>query len=162
MPAIPRHCPTCNSSSQGTSTPPSLGIGQHALAPKWTKAGELPTRTGQAATTTTPLPPTPPPDGQTSNPSPPLSTSVPSPASPTLKAFADTERLGLALSLEANQGKDMVLLLTDSMAAYNSALHIAKGRAPRSGIEVRLALALASRTHLDTGISWMITHRHPR
>ena len=44
------------------------------------------------------------------------------------------------------------------MAAYNSALRLTKGRPPRSGIEGRLAQALANRTHLDTGISWVRSH----
>ena len=52
----------------------------------------------------------------------------------------------------------MLLLLTDSMATYNSAINLARGSAPRSGIEVRIKRALKLREHLDTGISWVRSH----
>ena len=76
----------------------------------------------------------------------------------TLASVADAERLGLALSLEVNGEKDMLLLLTDSMAAYTSAINLAKGSPPRSGIESRIKQALKLRQHLDTGISWVRSH----
>ena len=57
-----------------------------------------------------------------------------------------------------NQDRDSILLLTDSMAAYNSALRLAKRGYPRSRIEIRLAHALATRGQLDTGISWVRSH----
>ena len=76
----------------------------------------------------------------------------------TLASVADAGRLGIALSLESNLGQDMLLLLTDSMAAYNSALNLSRGSPPRSGIEIRIARALAERRHLDTGISWVRSH----
>ena len=44
------------------------------------------------------------------------------------------------------------------MAAYNSALHLANGNPPRSGLERRINKALRSREHLDTGISGVRSH----
>ena len=76
----------------------------------------------------------------------------------TLASVADAERAGLALSLEGNRGKDMVLLLTDSMTAYRSALHLARGNPPRSAFEKRIKLALLARENLDTAISWVRSH----
>ena len=77
-----------------------------------------------------------------------------------LSSVADAERAGLALSLEANADQDMVLLLTDSMAAYQSALRLARGHHPRSGYsyEIRLKRQLKRREHLDTAISWVRSH----
>ena len=83
-----------------------------------------------------------------------------------LASVVDAERAGLALSLEKNQGKDMVLLLTDSMTAYQSALRLARGSPPRSAFEKRIKLALLARknldtavpTRLDTAISWVRSH----
>ena len=52
----------------------------------------------------------------------------------------------------------MILLLTDSMTAYQSALRLAQGHPPRSGYEVRLKRQLQLREHLDTAISWVRSH----
>ena len=75
-----------------------------------------------------------------------------------LMSVADAERAGLALSLEANRDMDMVLLLTDSMTAYQSVLGLARGLPPRSAYETRLKDALKGRAHLDTAISWVRSH----
>ena len=75
-----------------------------------------------------------------------------------LTSVADAERAGLALSLEANRGTDMILLLTDSMTAYQSALNLARGSPPRSNYEIRLKRELKLREHLDTAISWVRSH----
>lgn len=76
----------------------------------------------------------------------------------TLASVADAERAGLALSLEHNRDNDQLLLLTDSMAAYNSALNLAAGNPPRSGLEIRLKQALTARRNMDTAISWVRSH----
>ena len=52
----------------------------------------------------------------------------------------------------------MLLLLTDSMAAYNSVLNLSRGNPPRSGIESRIAAALGNMKDLNTGISWVRSH----
>ena len=44
------------------------------------------------------------------------------------------------------------------MAAYNSAINLARGSPPRSSIEVRIKNALRLREHLDTGIIWVRSH----
>ena len=75
-----------------------------------------------------------------------------------LTSVADAERAGLALSLEANRGTDMVLLLTDSMAAFQSAIGLAQGQPLRSSYEIRLKRELRLREHLDTAISWVRSH----
>ena len=76
----------------------------------------------------------------------------------TLATVADAELEGLALSLKANRGIDMLLLLTDSMAACNTVKNLAKGAPPRSQIEIDIAEELAQRRELDTGISWVRSH----
>ena len=52
----------------------------------------------------------------------------------------------------------MILLLTDSMTAYQTALGLALGNPPRSAYEIRLKNALKDRAHLDTAISWVRSH----
>ena len=76
----------------------------------------------------------------------------------TLATVANAERAGIALSLQANREHDMLLLLTDSMAAYHTIRSLAKGAAPRSGIETTITLELAPGRDLDTGISWVRSH----
>ena len=63
--------------------------------------------------------------------------------------------------LEALQtDDDMLLILTDSMAAKLTTINLAKGAAPRSQIEQDIKMALRRRESLtlDTGISWVRAH----
>ena len=75
-----------------------------------------------------------------------------------MAVVVDVERAGLALSLHHNVDKDQLLLLTDSMAAYRSALNIAAGSPPRSDLEAHIKQALIQRQNLDTTISWVRSH----
>lgn len=56
--------------------------------------------------------------------------------------------------------EDMLLILTDSMAAKATAINMAKGAAPRPHIEKKIKEALRRREAfaLDTGISWVRAH----
>lgn len=76
----------------------------------------------------------------------------------TLATVVDAERLRLALNLHANRQNDMLLLLTDSMAAYRTILGLASGNHSRSGIEMEIAKELHLRSGLDTGVSWVRSH----
>ena len=63
--------------------------------------------------------------------------------------------------LEALQtDEDMLLILTDSMAAKATAINLSSGAAPRSHIECEIKAALHRRQalSLDTGISWVRAH----
>ncbi|KAF8418328.1 hypothetical protein EV426DRAFT_577662 [Tirmania nivea] len=68
---------------------------------------------------------------------------------------ADAERLGMALALEANKGKGMVAIASDSLAAISTMHRLAEGGPPRSGIESRLKEAI---TDPDREISLLRSH----
>lgn len=71
---------------------------------------------------------------------------------------ADGERRGILEALQSDE--DMLLILTDSMVAKATVVNLARGAAPRSGIEREIKAALQRRqeSKLDTGISWIRAH----
>ena len=71
---------------------------------------------------------------------------------------ADSERKGIARALASDE--DMLLILTDSMAAKNTVINLAAGNPPRSQIErdIKQALHRRESLKLDTGISWVRSH----
>ena len=75
-----------------------------------------------------------------------------------ITTVADSERRGVLKALLSD--KDMLLILTDSMAAKATAINLSKGAAPRSQIERNTKAALHRREalSLDTGISWVRAH----
>ena len=70
-----------------------------------------------------------------------------------IATVADSERRGVLEALQTSE--DMLLILTDSMAAKATAINLSKGAAPRSPIERDIKVALRKREvlKLDTGIS---------
>ena len=72
--------------------------------------------------------------------------------------MADSEQRGVLKALQSDE--DMLLILTDSMAAKATAINLANGDAPRSQIEVDIKTALRRREALalNTGISWIRAH----
>ena len=75
-----------------------------------------------------------------------------------VSTVADGERRGVTEALRSDQ--DMLLALTDSMAAKATTINLARGAPPRSGInrDVKAALQRREAQHLDTGISWLRAH----
>ena len=71
---------------------------------------------------------------------------------------ADSERKGVAVALESD--KDMLLILTNSMAVKSSALNLARGAPSRSGVEqvIISSLCRIQALGLYTGISWISAH----
>ena len=75
-----------------------------------------------------------------------------------ISTVADSERRGVLEALQTDD--DMLLILTDSMAAKATAINLAKGAAPRSQFErdIKAALRRREALSLDTGISWVRAH----
>ena len=72
--------------------------------------------------------------------------------------MADSERRGVLEALQTDE--DMLLILTDSMAAKATTINLATGAAPRPQIEQDIKTALRRRQalSLDTGITWVRAH----
>ena len=75
-----------------------------------------------------------------------------------ISTVADSERRGVLEALQSD--KDMLLILTDSMAAKATTINLSLGAPPRSQIEKDIKTALHRRNslRLDTGISWVRAH----
>ena len=75
-----------------------------------------------------------------------------------ISTVADSERRGILEALQTDE--DMLLVLTDRMAAKATTMNLSRGAAPRSQIEVQIKAALRRRQALglDTGISWVRAH----
>ena len=71
---------------------------------------------------------------------------------------ADSERRGVLEALQSDD--DMLLILTDSMAAKATAINLSRGAPPRPQIERDIKARLRQRETLglDTGISWVRAH----
>lgn len=72
----------------------------------------------------------------------------------------DAERKGIQLSLENLPGDDTIILLSDSQAAIDTVVNLAKGQPPRSGIEKDIKALLNRRLdgNQDTAIAWVRAH----
>ena len=64
-----------------------------------------------------------------------------------ITTVADSERRGVLEALQTDE--DMLLILTDSMAAKSTAINLSRGAAPRSQIERDIKAALCRRESLS-------------
>ena len=74
-----------------------------------------------------------------------------------LASVADAEREGLCLALRKTRDSPKVCILTDSTTAIQTALNLARGQPPRSGIEVELKREIGNRPN-PTAIAWTRSH----
>lgn len=77
-----------------------------------------------------------------------------------MATVADAERKGILLSLESLSQHSTIALLSDSQAAIQTVVNLAKGNPPRSGIELQIKRQLQERLdrNMDTAISWVRAH----
>ena len=76
-----------------------------------------------------------------------------------VSTVAGGERRGVAGALRSDQ--DMLLILTDSIAAKATTINLARGAPPRSSsieCDIKAALQRREAQQLDTGISWVRAH----
>ena len=78
----------------------------------------------------------------------------------TVATVADAERMGIKLILESLSDDYTIAILSDSQAAIDTVLNLAKSKPARSGIErdIKRLLSLRQDRDQDTAIAWVWAH----